>query len=88
MSKAYLAPDVEDADHCKAGRKTLYHLISEQVWQNLLPLLAIKPKRVVQVHSAGSDWESRARNLERFCRLHQADLLIGLALEPAEIQSR
>jgi len=43
---------------------TLYHFISDQVWQNLLPILAFGPKRVVQIYSSGGDWESKAGYLE------------------------
>jgi hypothetical protein len=47
----------------------LHHIISEQVWQNLVPLLALRPPTVVQYRSAGERWEKAARGLEAAARL-------------------
>jgi len=44
---------------------TLLHLVSEQTMQNLLPLLALKPKTVVQVRSRDDRFHQAAENLKR-----------------------
>ncbi|MBI4328161.1 MAG: DUF1887 family protein [Chloroflexi bacterium] len=43
----------------------LLHLVSEQTMQNLLPLLALKPKTVVQVRSKEDRFHQAAENLKR-----------------------
>lgn len=44
---------------------TLYHLISEQVWQNLIPLLALRPDKVVHVRSHANRWRTAAKRIQR-----------------------
>lgn len=44
---------------------TLLHLVSEQTMQNLLPLLALKPRTVVQVRSREDRFHRAAENLKR-----------------------
>jgi hypothetical protein len=44
---------------------TLLHLVSEQTMQNLLPLLALKPRTVVQVRSREERFHQVAENLKR-----------------------
>lgn len=44
---------------------TLLHLVSEQTMQNLLPLLALKPKTVVQVRSGDDRYKQAAENLKQ-----------------------
>jgi hypothetical protein len=43
----------------------LLHLVSEQTMQNLLPLLALKPKAVIQVRSSENRFHQAAENLKR-----------------------
>ncbi|MDA1277401.1 MAG: DUF1887 family CARF protein [Verrucomicrobia bacterium] len=43
---------------------SLLHLVSEQTMQNLLPLLALKPKTVIQVRSADERFKRAAENLK------------------------
>ncbi len=43
---------------------TLIHLISEQTMQNLLPILALQPERVIHVRSAGPRFDSAVSKLE------------------------
>jgi hypothetical protein len=50
---------------------TLYHLVSNQVWQNLLPILAYRPKKVVQIRSKGKIWEQSEKNLIEAVRQYQ-----------------
>lgn len=42
----------------------LLHLVSEQNAQNLLPLLAFRPKNVIQVRSSGEHYEKMAARLQ------------------------
>jgi len=44
---------------------TLLHLVSEQTMQNLLPVLALKPKTIVQVRSSDVRFHQAAENLKR-----------------------
>ncbi|MBN2452284.1 MAG: DUF1887 family protein, partial [Lentisphaeria bacterium] len=44
---------------------TLIHLVSQQTMQNLLPILALRPRKVVQVLSGHSRFPAVARDLER-----------------------
>lgn len=44
---------------------TLIHLVSQQTMQNLLPLLALHPRRVVQVRSADPRFDPATRRLQR-----------------------
>lgn len=48
---------------------TLIHIVSGQTMQNLLPLLAIKPSRVVQISSNDEKIHKIARQLEAAARL-------------------
>ncbi len=43
--------------------KTLIHLVSEQTMQNLLPILAFRPTRVVQIRSRPTRFHTAANNL-------------------------
>jgi hypothetical protein len=43
---------------------TLLHLVSEQTMQNLLPILALRPKRVIQVRSRAQKFHQAAENLK------------------------
>jgi len=45
--------------------KTLIHLVSEQTMQNLLPILAFKPERVVQIRSRPPKFKAAAAHLRR-----------------------
>ncbi len=47
---------------------TLYHIISDQVWQNLLPVLALRPNTVIQLHSLGERWKKAANNIATAAR--------------------
>ena len=47
---------------------TLIHLVSEQTMQNLLPLLALKPGRVIQIRSRSPRFEAAARHTEAAAR--------------------
>ena len=47
---------------------TLIHLVSEQTMQNLLPILALRPKTVVQVRSRGDKYLAVARHIEAAVR--------------------
>lgn len=42
---------------------TLIHIVSEQTMQNLLPILALKPQRVVQVLSEAPEFDKGAKSL-------------------------
>ncbi|MFQ5741010.1 MAG: hypothetical protein ACE5JX_18565 [Acidobacteriota bacterium] len=48
-------------------RMTFIHLVSEQTLQNLLPILAFRPARIVQVRSRGHN-EAQARSLRSAVR--------------------
>lgn len=52
---------------------TLIHLISEQTMQNLLPILALKPKRVVHVRSSGARFDAAVSKLESAVRVAGVD---------------
>ena len=43
---------------------TLLHLVSEQTMQNLLPILALRPRRVIQVRSRADKFHRAAENLK------------------------
>jgi hypothetical protein len=43
---------------------TLLHLVSEQTMQNLLPILALRPKHVIQVRSRADKFHRAANNLK------------------------
>lgn len=47
---------------------TLIHLVSEQTMQNLLPLLALEPKRVIQIRSCGERFRNAAERIEAATR--------------------
>lgn len=44
---------------------TLFHLVSDQRMQNLLPLLAIQPERVVQIRSKEARFEAVAKSIQK-----------------------
>ena len=46
----------------------LIHVVSEQTMQNLLPLLALQPARVVQLCSQGEKYAAAARHIEAAAR--------------------
>src|SRR6266436_1440524 len=43
----------------------LLHLVSEQTMQNLLPLLALRPTKVIQVRSRAEKFRQAAANLKQ-----------------------
>jgi len=43
----------------------LYHLISDQVWQNLIPLLTLRPDKVVHVRSSNNKWKTPTKRIQR-----------------------
>lgn len=64
---------------------TLVHLVSEQTLQNLLPTLALKPRRVLQVRSNDNRFKDSPAYLEKACRA--ADLKYIEFLPPETIPS-
>jgi hypothetical protein len=62
---------------------TLLHLVSEQTMQNLLPLLALRPARVIQLVSNGEKYEAAARHIEDAAR--EAD--IDATFQPYRLES-
>ena len=46
------------------NKRTLIHIVSEQTMQNVLPLLAFKPDRVIQILSEGDKYLAAARSTE------------------------
>ncbi|MFN0127984.1 MAG: hypothetical protein ACKV19_14990 [Verrucomicrobiales bacterium] len=47
---------------------TLLHIVSEQTMQNVLPALALRPERLIQVRSGGERFASASRNIEAALR--------------------
>lgn len=48
---------------------TVIHLVSGETMQNILPILALRPRRVVQIHSRNENFAKRAIHTEAAVRL-------------------
>ena len=62
---------------------TLIHLVSEQTMQNLLPIMALWPARVIQICSARADVARHSSHLEEALKTLAAENVLYRDLRPA-----